>query len=515
MRNLALAQTGFLPKNLKRLAKELAPPLQRLILRILKEGKWPALWLKRNIFPLFKKKNAHDPSCYRGIHLTAQLSKVAERIIGTAWIPHVSETGGFGENQFAYDKNRGCRDALALLVLSFLSGFIKKQRFGLYCSDVSGAFDKVQAERMIKRLRSKGVSEQVISVVESWLHGRSAVVTVGGASSESFSMVNMLFQGTTWGPPLWNCFYESAASPIKENGFAEVVFADDLNCFKSFDREVEDSDILSDVDSCQESLHSWGRGNQVSFDANKESKHIVSRTRPSGENFTILGVCFDCKLLMTDAVETLVGECRWKLYKILRSQQFFKASEIIGLYKSQILSFIEYRTAAIYHCCTTALLHLDHIQERMLEAVGVSELDAFLHFNLAPLAMRRDLAMLGLIHRTVIGRGPKHFKQFFVREPVAHARHSLSIKEYTGDATDFVPWNPGGARDYIERSALGLARIYNLIPARFVEEANTVQLFQASLQNMAKQAAESGLTNWRELFSPRIASLHHPLRQSV
>ena len=101
---------------------------------------------------------------------------------------------------------------------------------------------------------------------------------------------------------------------------------------------------------------------------------------------------------------------------------------------------------------------------------------------------------------------------------MAHARHSLSIKEYTGDATDFVPWNPGGARDYIERSALGLARIYNMIPARFVEGANTVQLFQASLQNMAKQAAEAkqaGLTNWRELFSPRIASLHHPLRQSV
>ena len=338
---------------LKKLAKELAAPLRRLILRILREGKWPSLWLQHWICPLFKKRSRFDPSCYRGIHLTAQLSKVAERIIGTAWIPRLSEAGAFGRNQFAYDKNRGCRDALAYLVLSFLEGFRKKQRFALYCSDVSGAFDRVKATRMVEKLRSKGVDEQVVSVVESWLSCRAAVVTVGGHFSEKFPMENMLFQGTTWGPPLWNIFYEDAAAPVHEAHFEEVVFADDLNAFRAFDREAGDEAILPSADDCQARLHEWGKGNQVCFDPAKESKHIVGRARAVGENFVILGVEFDCKLLMTAAVEGLVKECRWKLHRILRTQQFYNSQQLIQLYKAQILSYVEYRTAAIYHACSS------------------------------------------------------------------------------------------------------------------------------------------------------------------
>ena len=33
--------------------------------------------------------------------------------------------------------------------------------------------------------------------------------------------------------------------------------------------------------------------------------------------------------------------------------------------------------------------------------------------KLAPLNARRDMAILGLIQRTVLGRGPKHFRQYF------------------------------------------------------------------------------------------------------
>ena len=41
-------------------------------------------------------------------------------------------------------------------------------------------------------------------------------------------------------------------------------------------------------------------------------------------------------------------------------------------------------------------------------------MDAALHeFNLAPLESRRDMAMLGLIHRTLLGQGPPQFQQWF------------------------------------------------------------------------------------------------------
>ena len=72
----------------------------------------------------------------------------------------------------------------------------------------------------------------------------------------------------------------------------------------------------------------------------------------------------------------------------------------------RILGFIEYRTAAIYHASSTALAELDLVYSRLLRVAGLTQEDSLLEFGLAPLNSRRDIAMLGLIHRTVIGEGP-------------------------------------------------------------------------------------------------------------
>ena len=55
------------------------------------------------------------------------------------------------------------------------------------------------------------------------------------------------------------------------------------------------------------------------------------------------------------------------------------------LYKAQILSYVEYSTAAIYHVCDSALALLDSMQDKILRAAGKSKVDALNSANLAPL----------------------------------------------------------------------------------------------------------------------------------
>ena len=105
---------------LKYCAKELAKPVRMLTLLILATGTWPEMWLQHWVAPLFKRKNVYDPSNYRGIHLTAQLSKVVERLVKALFVPFVTRTIGYGPNQFAYSTGRGARDALATLVLKWV-----------------------------------------------------------------------------------------------------------------------------------------------------------------------------------------------------------------------------------------------------------------------------------------------------------------------------------------------------------------------------------------------------------
>ena len=120
--------------------------------------------------------------------------------------------------------------------------------------------------------------------------------------------------------------------------------------------------------------------------------------------------------------------------------------------------------------------------------------------------------MLGLVHRAVLKQGPKQFHGVFFADAAApHARHRRAIREYTdGDSTDYEL--PGSApADYIKRSALGLATVCNMLPAR-VAECNSAKQFQTALQDMLKHAAASQ-SNWQRLFSPRVQFNHHPLQQ--
>ena len=206
------------------------------LIYIISTGRWPEHWIEHWVVPLYKKKAVFNPSNYRGIHLSSQLSKAMERLIGTMWIPKVSQDPFIGSNQFAYRGGRGARDALAYVVLTWLEGFLRKCRFAMYLSDVSGAFDRVRAERLLLKMRAKQIPEAIIAVVGSWLRGRQARVVVAGKKSACMTLINQVFQGTCWGPVLWNLFYdEDSHEPIDKSGFVEVKFADDLNAFKEFE----------------------------------------------------------------------------------------------------------------------------------------------------------------------------------------------------------------------------------------------------------------------------------------
>ena len=50
-------------------------------------------------------------------------------------------------------------------------------------------------------------------------------------------------------------------------------------------------------------------------------------------------------------------------------------------------------------------------------------------FNLAPLETRRDVAILGLIHRTVLGCGPRHFASMFrLSPPSSFQKHCWQLQ---------------------------------------------------------------------------------------
>ena len=243
-------------------------------------------------------------------------------------------------------------------------------------------------------------------------------------------------------------------------------------------------------------MHTWGAGNRVSFEAQKESVHVLSHTKPEGGNFKVLGVEWDPKLLMHDAAETLVREAKWKVLQLLRARRYFSVAQLLKLYKSHVPGFVEYRTPALYHASDSVLTPLDQFQEWVLRDLGLTELEALEHFHLAPLSTRRNIAMLGVVWRAVRRKGPPQLWSFFEKVPDRRTTrssewHNQQLKTY----------RDGNHLAVLRRSVLGLVEVFNLLPPAVVEGAETVKSFQAQLQELTLEAGKNEADNWKTFFS--------------
>ena len=478
---------------LKHCSTTLGLPVALLGRKVVEEEHWPSLWKVHWILPLYKKKTVFDPANYRGVHLTSQVAKVVERLVGVHLDKFFKDSGAFGPNQFAYRKAFGYKDALALNTLTWLWSLALGRKTGLYCSDVSGAFDRVEEERLLHKLECKGLRYNLLGVVASWLSDRTGAVVVEGTKSLERVLRNQVYQGTVLGPPLWNAFFEDAREAVNAEGFQETVFADDLNCYQDFPSSTDNDDVLNDLRLCQVSLHRWGAANRVTFDAGKESFHVLHRTQAQGNDFRILGCTYDCKLTMAAACRATAQEGRWRLKTVLRSRRYFTTTQLVTLYKSHVLSYLESSTGAFYHAAPTHLGLIDHVQEVLLRELGLTAEEALFNHRLAPLSTRRDCAMLGVIHRAVLGFGPPQFLDWFPLAPaVVRPATRLNARRHNKQVVDFCDWNHP---TLLARSVLGLVREYNLLPQATVD-APTVKEFQSRLQRLVRNEAQRGSSSW-------------------
>ncbi len=153
-------------------------PIALLCNWFLDQGIWPDKWRHRWMCPLHKRKSKADRRNYRGAPLTSQLTKVCERALGPNMRRWLESAGLYGPRQLAYMKGAGHRDALLANILQWMWWIETGHVVALYCSDVSGALDRVHRELLVRKIRSTRVSGCMARVLESWLDDRSAEVIV-------------------------------------------------------------------------------------------------------------------------------------------------------------------------------------------------------------------------------------------------------------------------------------------------------------------------------------------------
>ena len=134
----------------------------------------------------------------------------------------------------------------------------------------------------------------------------------------------------------------------------------------------------------------------------------------------------------------------------------------------------------------------------------MNEVDALCNFRLAPLKTRRDIAILGMLHRVNLGQVSPQMADFF--EPIGErpvlgdfvaARVRGATAFHNRQLRDRITAN---SSEQIKRSILGMVQCYNALPQQFVD-AKSVSLFQRQLQVVVTKRVRDGFDNWQSLFS--------------
>ena len=107
---------------------------------------------------------------------------------------------------------------------------------------------------------------------------------------------------------------------------------------------------------------------------------------------------------MDEAIDHIISVARPKVNALLRTRGLYSQSQMFVQYKTHIWGFTEYQNGAILHACVSSLAKLDRLQSSFVHALNMTEEVAFLDHNFAPPTLRRDIGILGFLHKRVLNQ---------------------------------------------------------------------------------------------------------------
>ena len=240
--------------------------------------------------------------------------------------------------QSAYRPNHSTETALLKIKNDILMNMDKQNATLLILLDLSAAFDTVDHQILLNRLRTEvGVSGKVLDWFASYLSNRSQKVTVDGALSDRFGIDFGVPQGCCLGPLLFVIYSSKLFNIVNKhlpNGHA---YADDTQLYLAFKpgNHVNETAAVSSIQSCIRDLQYWMLIDKLKLNPDKTeflilgtrqqlekviTSHLVvgeSRICPSTK-VKNLGSWFDPNLDMISHINNICSLSFYYLYNIRR-----------------------------------------------------------------------------------------------------------------------------------------------------------------------------------------------------
>jgi ribonuclease HI len=331
----------------------------------LDDGSLPSQWRHARIIPLKKpgKEDYTVAKAWRPISLLATLGKVLESVIAER-ISHAVETHGLlPTNHFGARKQRSAEQALVFLQEQIYTAWRRREIVSLISFDVKGAYNGVCKERLVQRMRARGIPEELCRWTEAFCSQRTASIQVNGHAAQMRDLPQAgLPQGSPLSPILFLFFNADLVQRRTDSNGGAIAFIDD---FTAWVTGPTAQSTRTGIEAIIDEALSWERRSGATFEADKTA--VIHFTRKAykadSEPFVIkgqrvepkshvkvLGVVMDTKLRYREHIARAASK-GLKAAMELRRLRGLSPLTARQLFTSMVAPVVDYACSVWMHEC--------------------------------------------------------------------------------------------------------------------------------------------------------------------
>lgn len=325
-------------KVIKLASPHIIPPLTHIFNLSISTNTFPDQWKMAKVFPLFKGGLPTDPGNYRPISVLPIFSKILERHVANFLKAFLEKHTLLHTYQSGFRSKHSCMTALTMLFHKWFKILDNNESIGVFFVDYSKAFDKVNHNLLLNRLKLYGFSPNALDWFDSYFFNRLQSVHIRGHSSEPKKILGGVPQGSVLGP-LCFVLYINELPKILPDGSNCHMYADDVTVF-SKDKSIEG--LTFNLNRSLNNLSMWSKNNGLSINNNKSAAMLL-KTRPPTDNFIVgeftnvkctklLGLQIDNDLKFDAQANHLVKSLGLSLMLLSKASKFVNSHVLTRMY---------------------------------------------------------------------------------------------------------------------------------------------------------------------------------------
>ena len=394
LRSLKMLKSGKapgpdgVPTNLvKDAAKFIAKPLAMIFNASLAKGIVPDVWKLAKITPIFKTGARNEKNNYRPISVLSVFAKLFEKIVHDQLSDFLLSNRKLTMSQFAYRKLHSTITSLISVSDYWYENIDKNDvNFALFL-DLKKAFDTVDHEILIRKLKVYGIDGIELEWFRSYLSCRQQYCTLNGNKSSSQQVTCGIPQGSCLGPLLFILYLNDFGSCLK---FSRAnLYADDTEV--SFSSN-ELSDVASNFQAELKNISEWMRINKLSIHPEKTEFMVIDHPRRQSklpelqpfylDNIRIkqvhktkyLGLTVDDKLSWNEQYKSVKGKVAGGLASLRKLKNILPQSQLLNVYQALVESHLRYANVVWGALSSTKLSTLQRYQDRAFNLIESSRI---------------------------------------------------------------------------------------------------------------------------------------------